>query len=164
MNWTFRNQYKTGTTNAAKIIDFYVVECPAKGSTNRGQSFADFGWIGARFNTLQASMRRCSSLASRRWKCVNIDEVEKTLEGLDEYKALNPKDEFAVYCKSRKYGKTESLFYLVRCALAHGSFDIRTVKGTKYYILENRHDGVLRGRAVLKEKTLLKWIELVKET
>ena len=53
------------------------------------------------------------------------------------------------------------MFYAIRCAFAHGSFAIHKYKNQTYYVLENKDNGVLKARMVLKEETLIKWIEIV---
>lgn len=63
-------------------------------------------------------------------------------------------------------GKTDSLFYAIRCALAHGSFCIHKYREKnknreKYYLLENNDKGKLKARLIIKEDTLIKWIEIV---
>lgn len=57
--------------------------------------------------------------------------------------------------------KTDSLFYAIRCAFAYGSFAIHEYKNHTYYVLENNDSGTLKARMVLKEDTLIKWIELI---
>lgn len=53
------------------------------------------------------------------------------------------------------------MFYAIRCAFAHGSFAIHKYKKQNYYVLENKDNGALKARMILKEDTLLKWIEIV---
>lgn len=50
---------------------------------------------------------------------------------------------------------------MIRCALAHGSFSQRTCNGETYYSFENSYGEKLKGRAVLRESTLLKWVDLM---
>lgn len=40
-------------------------------------------------------------------------------------------------------------------------FDIHKYKKQTYYILENRDKGKLKARMILKEETLIKWINMV---
>ncbi|WP_270849262.1 hypothetical protein, partial [Candidatus Collinsella stercoripullorum] len=68
---------------------------------------------------------------------------------------------FAVHTVKSGLGKTEALFYFIRNAFAHGGFRISTYKGERYFALENRKDGSIRGRAVIRESTLLGWIKLI---
>ena len=162
VSWTFNSPANVGPSSAAKIIQFYVVECPAEGASKRGLTFSQLGWRGARFSTLQARMRKSSTLTADRWKCEKLCDIESQIEK-SPLNAQSPlRQEYALYAKSKNYGKVESLFYLIRCALAHGSFDVRTYKKERYYLFENRYRNQLRGRAVLKEKTLLRWIDETK--
>lgn len=69
-------------------------------------------------------------------------------------------DELAIHIKN-KDSKSESLFYAIRCAFAHGLFNINSKNGEHYYILENRDREKLKARLILREETLLQWIKVV---
>lgn len=161
-------------TNKAfqRIIQFYLFECPVrtyrrvtkempgrteeqphpkynfnfKKVSKRGITFADRGLDGAKLNTLRAAMKRVAN--------VTMEAVvgEVVAPEAEEYIVIKKNDQ--------NISITEGYFYCIRNALAHGDFDVE--KGV--YELRNRSDETIKGLARLKEKTLLKWIELVDMT
>ena len=97
-------------------------------------------------NTLRAAMKRVAN--------VTMEAVvgEVVAPEAEEYIVIKKNDQ--------NISITEGYFYCIRNALAHGDFDVE--KGV--YELRNRSDETIKGLARLKEKTLLKWIELVDMT
>ncbi len=158
-------------TNKAfqRIIQFYLFECPVrtreripkkerveprdkykfrfKRVSKRGKTFEERKLDGARLNTLRAAMKRVTN--------VTMETMERDVvapECVGEYIVIKKNEE--------NTSITEGLFYCIRNALAHGDFDVE--KGV--YELRNRSGENIKGLARLKEKTLLKWIELVDMT
>ena len=102
---------------------------------------------GARLNTLRAAMKRVTNVTMETVEC---DVVAPECVG--EYIVIKKNEE--------NTSITEGFFYCIRNALAHGDFDVE--KGV--YELRNRSGENIKGLERLKEKTLLKWIELVDMT
>ncbi len=71
--------------------------------------------------------------------------------------------EFAIHYIKDKLNKTTALFYLIRCAFAHGCFSLYE-ENERYFVFENFHNNKSKGRAVLKESTLFKLRDLVNES
>lgn len=144
------------------ILDFYVLNTPVPKTSRRGMTFAELGWIAGKVNTLQALMRRTSSLGPG-WIC---DKQASIQTHLDRLQTDGRPKEHAVYAKGGPKGKNDTktcaLFYGIRCALAHGSFRIFEDAGHLWYELENRCSGTVKGHFLLKEKTLREWMEIVK--
>lgn len=140
----------------------YVLCCPVKGVSVRNCDFEDLGWSGHKMLTLAAEIKNKSTLVNGRWIWIdgNTEDLEQQLEEnhlLDEY----PLDgEFVFYCKAGK-GKTEGLFYLIRNALAHGSFRFHSTKQGAFLALETRRNGALKGRALITIASLKKWRKLL---
>ncbi len=130
------------------------------GTSCRGESFKERG---INMNSLNAALKRETSFLKDNWLETTIKDIERVCaeHGIDE--KVDFSTELAIHTISKNHcsGKTDSLFYAIRCAFAHGSFDIHIFKNDIYYILENRDGGVLKARMILKEDTLLKWIEVV---
>ena len=80
---------------------------------------------------------------------------------MDRLKQYDCSFEFAIHTVKNGLGKTEALFYFIRNALAHGGFRISTYNGDRYFVLENRQDERIKGRAIIKESTLLSWAKLI---
>ncbi len=151
-----------------KIIIFYLFECPARGIktenkkngevrtdeqphpkkrifyyriSQMGKTLADRGIEGGKLNTLRAAMLRAAGSDFEFLTGDNVKESEKS-----EYISL-AKNEF----------KTEGIFSFIRNSFAHGEFEV--CEGS--YFFENHNNGVLKGKAVIKESTLLKWIDII---
>lgn len=151
------SQYEAYSEGLHQIIDFYVINTPVPKTSRRGRTFAEIGWKGAKVNTLQALLRKDSSLGGN-WICDKQPELQRHL---DRVALEGDVKEHAVYSKGGIKGKsdtkTNALFYGIRCALAHGAFRIFEDAGTRWYELENVCWGNLRGHFLLKESTLLSW-------
>lgn len=161
--------------NFRTIIGFYLLECPVRtfkketksqyGATEKqthpkynynfrkvckkGKSFDERGLDGANLNTLRAAMRRAAPGIIM--KAVSSSE-EITEAASDEFIIIVRNDD--------NVSVTEGYFYLIRNSFAHGEYSI----ADGYYLLENHKNEKLKGVARIKEKTLLKWIDLVDMT
>ena len=143
------------------ILKFYLFETPVRGISRRGRDFNELGWNGTAFNTLKAQMLRSSDLTNTRWQRVDSkNDLEDLLREVQLSDSLSFQHECAYYVKGNRC-KIEGLFYLIRNAFAHGSFYRQAVNSVPYYIFETRREGNLRGRAILKEKTLRNWKSIV---
>ncbi|WP_026665680.1 hypothetical protein [Butyrivibrio sp. FC2001] len=154
--------------NFQKIICFYLFECPARsirtenkkanetktpdqphptkriyyGRISRmGKTLAERGIEGGALNTLRAAMLRS---AGKEFELLTGNDVASSSK--KEYISLSRKDFI-----------TEGIFAFIRNAFAHGEFNV----SNGWYFLENHSNGKLKGKAVLRETTLLNWIEIV---
>ena len=59
---------------------------------------------------------------------------------------------------------TEAIYYYIRNAFAHGSFEFTDVGDRRILVLESSKDGKLKAQMRLRESTLLKMIELSRKT
>ena len=79
----------------------------------------------------------------------------------------NLREEKIVVHKKYNLNQIESIFYHIRNSFAHGRFQIYSYKDELYYVFESgiikkSIDKIeLKARMVIKEKTLLKWIEIL---
>lgn len=157
--------------NFQKIICFYLFQCPARSIrtedkkaneprtveqphpskriffngkiSQMGKTLEERGIVGGKVNTLRAAMLRA---AGRDFKFITVTGKNAIKPEAKEYVSL-----------SRADFKTEGIFIFIRNAFAHGEFSV----SDGWYELEN-HSGVkLKGQALLRESTLLKWIEIV---
>ena len=160
IKWIFDGNYSFKDEEFARIYRFYVIETPVSGVSARAKSFK-FRQIN--MNSLNASLRRETPFLKDKWFVKSAKEVEGSCKdnGIDEN--VRFANEIVIHTENRKLctGKTDSMFYAIRCAFAHGSFAIHKYKNQTYYVLENKDSGVLKARMVLKEETLIKWIEIV---
>lgn len=165
--WSFKSRVKLhgpNNGNLQKIVQFYLWETPAPNTSEKGVPFALMGIQKSRYKTLQAEMRKYSGFPAadgHDWKKATIKSIKEDLKSFNRLDEYDCSFEFAVHTVKSGLGKTEALFYFIRNAFAHGGFRISTYKGERYFALENRKDGSIRGRAVIRESTLLGWIKLI---
>lgn len=151
-----------------KIICFYLFECPARsvhtenkktgeGRTadqphpskrffygrisKMGRTFEERGIVGGKLNTLRSAMVRS---AGTNFEFLTGSELLGSEK--EEYISLVRTD-----------FKTEGIFSFIRNAFAHGEFSV----SDGWYSLENHNKGKLMGKALLREETLLNWIDIV---
>lgn len=167
--WSFSRSVKlSGQSNAnlQKIVQFYLWETPAPNTSVKGTPFSSMGIRGSQYKTLQAELRKTSGFPAadgHDWKRATLKTVESELESINRLNSFDCSFEFAVHTVKSGLGKTEALFYFIRNAFAHGGFRIATYDRQRYFVLENRQDNLLKGRAILKESTLLGWAALIKD-
>lgn len=166
-SWTCQNEFSFEDNNFSKIFRFFVIETPIEFSSVRSISFKKRNINKTAVNN---KLKMISSELKDNWNPIfedkeNIDSdiVVDSVKGLgilekhDDYFT-----EFACFVTKKK-AETETFFYCIRCAFAHGSFCIHNKNVDKYYYFENiyPHNGIdtIIGRAVLKEETLLSIIE-----
>jgi len=58
----------------------------------------------------------------------------------------------------------EAIYYYIRNAFAHGSFEVAEQAGRRIYLIESSKDGIIKARMRLREETLLHYIELANMT
>lgn len=160
--WTFKQKISLGNDkNLQRLVQFYVWETPVRDTSAKGIPFSELGWKGGSFNTLQAEMRKSSGFPNDKWIKASGRKVEEKLRSVDRFDGYDCSFEFAIHTVKDGFNKTEALFYFVRNALAHGGFKISEYKGERYLVLENRQGSQLKGRAILREKSLLEWAKLL---
>ena len=160
VKWKFDNNYSFKDERFARIYRFYVIETPVSGVSARAKTFK---YRQINMNSLNAALRRESPFLKSNWIVKPKRDIEEVCREKRIDKTVRFADEIVIHTENSKLctGKTDSMFYAIRCALAHGSFSVHEYKSHKYYILENKDNGVIKARMVLKEDTLIKWIDLI---
>ena len=169
-NWINKNIINSDNFN--KIMYFFVVRTPAKNVSSQGYKFSSPEWENYKLTSSElreymlgvANLKRDENF----FVIHHVDDfkdVPKTVNlGKDFNKHLSEK--VAIYVSNNK-SILESLFYHIRCALAHGRFAIKVKNGETYYLFESVKSSkvddkyYLRSRMVLKESTLIKWIDVI---
>ncbi|MCD7891532.1 MAG: hypothetical protein LUG26_07305 [Ruminococcus sp.] len=64
------------------------------------------------------------------------------------------------FVENSEIGKIRSVFYVIRNALAHGSFSVYNNNSKPVYYFQSDRNGEIRSQIRLKESTLLQWIKL----
>lgn len=164
LRWSFKGKTDlTKNKTLQKLVQFYVWETPVSGTSEKGTSFKKLGWSKSGFNTLHAKVRKNSGFPDKNWISVPTKEIVSELEKLARHKTYDCSFEFAVHTVKDGLNKTEGLFYFIRNAFAHGGFRTSEYDGETFYAFENRNGGCLKGRAVIKESTLLAWRKILSE-
>jgi hypothetical protein len=144
------------------IIEFYLFNSPVdKINHFSATTLREYGWEKHSLNSLRNVMLFDTNFKKRFHICATLDDLEKIIFERMYYGNEYKFEEFVVCWKNDK-NIVESVMYLIRCAFAHRSFRVQKHKNEKYYFFTNIDKGKLKGRAVLKESTLMKWIELIK--
>lgn len=158
--WKFDSKYSFGDENFARIYRFYVIETPVEGVSVRGTTFKEKK---VSMNSFCNVLKKKTPFLKDYWISTPIKDMVDICKKNNIYESVTSNKEIVIHTNNSLHcsGKTDSLFYAIRCALAHGSFSIRKCKGEKYYLLENCDKGKLKARMIIKETTLLTWINEV---
>ena len=65
-----------------------------------------------------------------------------------------------VYQHRSDMSDAEAIYYYIRNAFAHGSFEVKSSKGERCYLLQSDKDSKVKAQMQLKESTLLRLLEL----
>lgn len=178
--WVFTNRKMPPSDTLLWLYKSYVLNCPVPGVSNCSKTFADLGLTGRKLTEFQRKLKKESTLTTATWQSltfpVDWKEPEKKnrhknrrkidlptlLEDNNLINGYKLENEFAYYYNA-KDSKTAGLFYLIRNALAHGSFCYHNVAGNEWVVFETKRQQKLRGRAVVKLATLKRWILLLHE-
>lgn len=146
------------SANFLNIIQFYLFNCPVKNINHYSAvTVNEYGWDKGKLPKLKGDMLSDNNLKNRVFICNNLNDVELTILNNNLYGNQFTNEEFVVCWRNEK-NIVEALLYLIRCAFAHRSFRVVKKNNEKYYYLANVDKGRIKGRAILKESTLLKWI------
>ena len=140
------------TDNFIKIITFYLFECPVENVSARGYEFSDLGWTNYYLRMLNSMMKDVTKIEDNNWKLCNIKDIDYNLKQIDRKKEY-------IVCNNGN-GKTKSIFYAIRNAFAHGSFEIESNNKEVFYHLRNLDNNTLKADLYLREETLISWISL----
>lgn len=146
------------------ILQFIVIESPVKGVSARGKTFEERRIKGNYVNRLTRKIAERLPEFAENWDTDTIENLWDRYASVGIDQGTDLSFEFAFHYVKDKLNPTTSLYFFIRCAFAHGCFNIYEKNGERYYMLENFHDGNSKGRAVLKRSTLLMLRDLVIET
>ena len=158
--WSFGKKSKVDRDKTlAKLITEYLLQCPCKGASAKGRYYRDIGWYKNSVRSLVKEMRSIAGISEEHWSLPEAVTVEKAIEQINRINHYDCSFEFL--CADTGENQLDSIFKFIRNAFAHGSFNIDKYEGTEYYVLENRRNKVLRGRAIVKANTLLEWYSIL---
>lgn len=157
---SYKQPKSLSNSDLQKIIRFYLLECPVEGKSRRGKTFQEYGYIGSSsFSRLKARLLNSAttSLRNNYYPCKK-EALSMYFELCD---SIGYPDEYCVFLKSDEKSVVRSMFSAIRNALAHGSFNVKSYKGTRIYFFSNYKD-FEKARIILHEATLLSWISIIK--
>lgn len=152
--------------NFIKIIDFYQHKCPVihqngERVANRGIDFKSKGWNSNLIKTLLCKMKNNNGKPITYHCCEENEKVEDVMRHAEA--SNNANFEAVIFIENKDIYKTQTIFYIIRNALAHSSFSV-TGRGTnKMYYFESQKGDTIKGQIRIKESTLLYWIDLFDE-
>ena len=148
--------YKNGNTR--NKIDYKPVSA-------RNVSFRSRGIEGDLFITLLATIRR-PLLGNKTYANIPSNQsVETTMDNIIKSVELSdPLFEVMVYQTRDDMPALEAVYYYIRNAFAHGSFEVSKTSSGNIYILESAKDGKVKAQMRLKESTLEEYIRLASLT
>ena len=157
------------TNNFQRIINFYLFQCPNENVSSSGIDLKSYGWKNPWKNDcLRLYLYSIATLENDKtlFKAKNYEDVSK---GIDQIKIkgkfYNTSANKVVFYTSQKYPDILTIIFYIRCAFAHGRFLIKTIDNEVVYFFEAinpKKESVLKARLVLKEKTLIDWIDILK--
>lgn len=127
----------------------------------RETSFKKNGISGSALLTILAQIRRPLVYINAYEALKPSANIEDSVEHI--IKSTNCADdmfELMVYHIRSDMPEAEAIYYYIRNAFAHGSFEVYVHNNDRVYLLESCKDGTIKARMRLKEKTLLRYVEL----
>lgn len=143
-----------------KILEFYLLQCPSENYNVQSRKIPDYGWRTKAEKSKLTRLLKNSFTKDRLLFAETYDEFIPLLANNPEVNQITSLQEIACI-KSSGISQSEQIFAIVRNSLAHGSFTIRKSKSVVFYILENRHKGILNARVIVTSNTLKAWQQIL---
>lgn len=127
----------------------------------REVSFRNRGIDNRLFETILAQIRRPLN-NKKTYALIEKDEsVDLTVHTIKSSVALkDPYYELIVFQRRTDMSNAEALYYYLRNALAHGSFEVVPTDNGNVYLLESSKDGNIKAQMRLKESSLIENIRI----
>ena len=151
-----------------KIIDFYVFNCPVQDKdkckvSQMSNTFEDRGIVGQKLSSLLKDIvKRINTVFLS--KIYEYDTNNKTKYDMENTnKQLNKlvkncnHTEYMYLYENSSYGKLKSIFYYLRCSIAHGDFII----DNNYIIGQTKKKDTINCKYKISIKTLITLIDIV---
>lgn len=160
------------TLNFNKIFKFFVVFSPCKRYATQGRTLNYYGWYtkDTRSKNCLNNTLKYKNISKSIILVGSYKELKSKITEVDIHKEdyTNIKNEKGIFIKSGETSYFMSMFYHIRCALAHGRFTISKHDGETIYYLENgkeykngKNEFKVSARLVIYESTLLDYIKKI---
>lgn len=99
-------------------------------------TFTQRGIKGNNLSSLLVAMKKHTCTHTLSFSRVDLDDIASTFQS----SCVSEREEVVVLYKGSGIPQTKAIFYAIRCAFAHGAFEIRKIpKGENVYVLENKN-------------------------
>lgn len=172
MKWSTKNKIPLNNENFIKIINGFVFYYPSSVRSSSKTSKHSYKAVSAR-NCSFIYRKICDSklrtilskikaplILTNSYKSIGAkDSVEKTVSGIiSTTHCSDPNFEIIVYQKRSDMPDIEAIYYYIRNAFAHGSFEVIQENGRNIYILESKKDNTIKAQMRLYERSMLELI------
>lgn len=131
----------------------------------RNCSFKERGITGSLLRTILVQIRNPLINKGTYVALENNISVEEKVEAILSDKTLkDPTFDILVFHKRSDMPETEAIFYYIRNAFAHGSFQIQSSENGNVYLLESKKNKIITAQLRVKENTLKRYINLLEMT
>ena len=171
--WIIKSNQKINLSNKnlAKIFEFFVLKCPVDKISKRSVTFDDLKINQSSFCSV---LKKEIPVFKINWETMESAKIEKFLQSKEIFDYISKTDCFAYHTNYMKNEinpkdpvrtKLKGLFYCIRCAFAHGDFNIRKYDNKRFYQFQNtvtdKEIEKIKGRILLEEEMLLKMIQII---
>lgn len=169
--WVKKKNDLSSTDNFFTILKFYVFSTPCLGVSSSGISMKEYKWGNDvwKKKDLRNHLMRVANLENNYnfGKAKTLNDISRVIKMVSLTGAFQKKREMnrVAFYNDGKYPDFLQIFYYIRCALAHGRFEIYQDNQDIIYVMEAvKKSGdkyALRARMVIKEKTLIEWCQII---
>ncbi len=165
--WSIKSKIPITDKNFQTIITALVFNCPSSINKQpvsaRKTSFTRRGVIKHYLTTILAQIRHplAQNNAYHPVEDSSIAIAERTQQIIKNSPLSDSNFDLIVFNKRNDMPDTEAIFYYIRNAFAHGSFEVISIRGgSRIYFLESKKNETIKALMRLKESTLLHYVKL----
>ena len=181
--WKKTNNIPISNKQFQSIVKGFVFECPC---CNRLPKAIGMGADGKKKKRLLYNPVSARALSFKKRGITGhllttiLAQIRKPLAKNNAYAALKPSEDIAhaaddlirnsvqsnnmfemmVFHKRTDMPDAEAIYYYIRNAFAHGSFEVVDYGSNMVYLIESSKEGKTKARMRLNEKTLIRYLEL----
>ncbi len=152
------------------ILDFFVLYSPCEGLSARSRSLTEFYHWNNPWSKpfwLNKQLKQCAENYEILFAASSYAQMEQELNKADLINFPTNISKERICFHNTKGNQFMSVFYHLRNSLAHGRFNITHLNdGENIYVLEDvsgkGKERKVSARMVIREKTLVKWMILIK--
>lgn len=159
--------------NFSRIIAFYVINTPCTSLSYSGIAMKNYGWDEKKVwkdNKLKNQLFSIAHLEKDKTFFVakQADKMKEQCEKAKlkkQFHSMLNEEKIVIY--KNQMNEFMSILYHIRNSFAHGRFTTYTRDNETIFVLEsvrkNRGEFQVRSRMILKQTTLLKWIDIIQK-